>query len=68
VRKEIPSCGNSALSNYMSTSLFKSQFAHHTFCDFAVKSKGYTAHSSSWRLAGEKKSTNYNHKTTIWVS
>ena len=25
-------------------------------------------HSSPRRLAGEKKSTSYNHKTTIWVS
>ena len=25
-------------------------------------------HSSPWRLAGEKKSYSYNHKTTIWVS
>ena len=24
-------------------------------------------HSSPWRLAGEKKSNSYNHKTTIWV-
>ena len=27
-----------------------------------------TVHSSPRRLAGEKKSTSYNHKTTIWVS
>jgi hypothetical protein len=25
-------------------------------------------HSSPRRLAGEKKSTSYNHKTTMWVS
>ena len=27
-----------------------------------------TGHSSPRRLAGEKKSNSYNHKTTIWVS
>ena len=27
-----------------------------------------TNHSSPQRLAGEKKSNSYNHKTTIWVS
>ena len=26
------------------------------------------SHSSPRRLAGEKKSSSYNHKTTIWVS
>ena len=31
--------------------------------------KSYTVkHSSPGRLAGEKKSSSYNHKTTIWVS
>ena len=28
----------------------------------------YLSHSSPRRLAGEKKSNSYNHKTTIWVS
>ena len=28
----------------------------------------FLPHSSPRRLAGEKKSTSYNHKTTIWVS
>ena len=29
---------------------------------------GTLVHSSPRRLAGEKKSNSYNHKTTIWVS
>ena len=36
--------------------------------EFQPKYAKAIVHSSPRRLAGEKKSASYNHKTTIWVS